>query len=107
METILGLESGAVRVVEYEEEWIQAFEHERTALMDALGNRAVDIQHIGSTAIPGMPSKPILDIAVGVEKYKEALGWTGSVERLGYEYRGERGVPRRLYFVRGEREGPR
>ncbi len=62
----------------------------------------MDIQHVGSTSIPEMPAKPILDIAVAVESFEGATLCIRPLEELGYTYRGENGIPRRHYFVKGE-----
>ncbi len=62
----------------------------------------LDVQHIGSTSIPGMPAKPILDIGVAVANFEEAVRCIPLMEQLGYSYKGENGIPRRHYFVKGE-----
>jgi GrpB-like predicted nucleotidyltransferase (UPF0157 family) len=98
----IGLEKGVVRLVPYQDEWRRLFEQEKDALQAVLGGYILDIQHIGSTAIPGMSAKPIIDIAIAVNDFEEAKGCIPVVVGLGYEYRGEYGIPRRHYFVRGE-----
>lgn len=62
----------------------------------------LEVQHIGSTSIPGMPAKPILDIGVAVANFEEAVRCVPLMERLGYSYKGENGIARRHYFVKGE-----
>jgi GrpB-like predicted nucleotidyltransferase (UPF0157 family) len=64
-----------------------------------LGPHALDIKHVGSTAIPGILAKPILDIAVAVACFEGASVCIAPLEALGYLYRGEHGIPRRHYFV--------
>ena len=61
----------------------------------------LDIQHVGSTSIPGMIAKPIIDIAIAVKNFEEASVCIEPIERLGYEYKGEFGIPRRHYFTKG------
>ena len=100
--TVLGLPSGVVRLAPHDPQWHRLFVGEKTRLYAGLGDLAIDIQHIGSTSIPGMPAKPILDIAVAVDDFEEAARCIPSMERLGYVYRGENGIPRRHYFVKGE-----
>lgn len=97
-----GLEKGAVRLVAYDPEWKRLFEAEKASLIEVLGTKTLDIQHIGSTSIPGMPAKPIIDIAIAVTDFEEAMGCIRLIEELGYEYKGEFGMPRRHYFVKGE-----
>ncbi len=99
---MLGLEKGVVRLVAYTPEWRRIFEQEQAALQALLGARVLDIQHIGSTAIPGMPAKPIIDIAIAVTDFEKAKACIPLIESLGYEYRGEFGIPRRHYFVKGD-----
>lgn len=100
----IGLHHRLVELADHRPQWAEAFERERRALAAALGASALDIQHIGSTAVPGMPAKPILDIAVAVESYETALELVNTVENLGYRCQGNYGRPRRLFFEkqRGE-----
>jgi GrpB-like predicted nucleotidyltransferase (UPF0157 family) len=98
----IGLEKGVVRLLPYQDEWRRLFEQEKSALQAVLGGYILDLQHIGSTAIPGMSAKPIIDIAIAVNDFEEAKKCIPLVVGLGYEYRGEYGIPRRHYFVRGE-----
>jgi GrpB-like predicted nucleotidyltransferase (UPF0157 family) len=97
---MLGLERGVVRLEAYNPEWAQLFEQEKQRLREALGNWARDIQHVGSTSIPGCAAKPILDIAIAVENFEAAFASVPIIEQLGYEFRGEMGIPRRHYFVK-------
>jgi len=99
---MLGLERGVVRLVPYAPEWKDYFEREKAALRQVLGGQILDIQHVGSTAIPGMPAKPIIDIAIAVHDFEEARVNIPLIESLGYEYKGEFGIPHRHYFVKGE-----
>ena len=102
MEECLGLENGIVRLVPYSQAWPARFSQEKDRLAAALGSLALDIQHIGSTAVPGMTAKPIIDIGVAVENFEQAAGCIAPLEQLGYLYRGENGIPRRHYFVWGD-----
>jgi GrpB-like predicted nucleotidyltransferase (UPF0157 family) len=73
-------------VVPYDSRWPARFEQERLALVDAMGDRLVDdVQHIGSTAIPGLLSKPILDMIAGVADLADAARSAESLRALGYE----------------------
>lgn len=65
-------------------------------------DRAAAIEHIGSTSVPGLCAKPIVDIAVGVRKLELTDEQIAAMERLGYEYLGEYGLPGRLFFRKGE-----
>ncbi len=104
---MLGLKRGKVKLFPYNPKWSEIFKKERKILQKALGKMIIDIQHVGSTAIPNLPAKPIIDMAVAVsdlsgkkvEKYIEPL------KELGYEYRGvERRHTREHLFVKGSEE---
>jgi len=98
---LIGLERGVVKLVPYTVEWRQLFEQEKSLLRVAVVQYVLDVQHVGSTSIPGMIAKPIIDIGVAVTNFEEARVCIPPVEQLGYEYRGEFGIPRRHYFVKG------
>ena len=98
----IGLEPGKLRLLTVGPEWANYFSAEKARLIDALRSGAINIQHIGSTAIPGILAKPILDIAVAIESYDDGHLLIPRIVALGYEYRGEYGIPRRHYFVRGK-----
>jgi len=59
-------------------------------------------EHIGSTAIEGLLAKPIVDICIGIEKYEDFFPYVAKMENIGYRYRGEYGIPKRHYFVKGD-----
>ena len=96
--TIIGLERGVVRLVPYDPGWVVLFEEEKARLSRALGDLALDIQHVGSTAIPGGVAKPIIDIGIAVESFEAASVCVKPMEEMGYVYGGENGIPRRHYF---------
>ena len=101
-EAMIGLPRGTVKLIPYTSEWARLFEEEKARLEAAIGDEVLDIQHVGSTSIPGMIAKPILDIGIAVKDYEEARVCIRPIEQLGYEYRGEHGIPRRHFFVKGE-----
>jgi GrpB-like predicted nucleotidyltransferase (UPF0157 family) len=102
VDEVLGLERGYVRLIRYQSEWARLFELEKSRLQLALGDGVLDIQHIGSTAVPGLVAKPILDIAIAVCDFESARSLIPAIESIGYTYRGEVGIPRRHYFVKGD-----
>jgi len=65
------------------------------------------VHHVGSTAIPGIYAKPILDLLVEVRGVAEVDGRSSSMESLGYQVMGEYGIPGRRYFRKDDREGIR
>ena len=76
-----------VRIVPYDAAWPARFEEERVALQEAIGNWVVGgIHHVGSTSVPGLAAKPVIDILVGVSGLEESRACFEPVERLGYLY---------------------
>ena len=97
----LGLRRGIVELVPYRPAWKKLFGEEKDRLEEVIGHQVVDIQHIGSTSIPGVPAKPILDMGIAVVDFELSKVCIDPIEELGYHYRGEHGIPRRHYFVKG------
>jgi len=85
-------------VVPYDPGWVQAFEQIRCELEQALGGLALAIEHVGSTAVPGLSAKPIIDIDVVIEKEM-----FNKVEELlntiGYDHEGDLGIEGREVFT--------
>ena len=100
----LGLASGTVRVVPYDPAWPALFNAELARLTPilALHGVALRIEHTGSTAVPGLAAKPILDILAGWEAEETRPGAIAAFEAAGYQYRGESGIPGRDFFRRGD-----
>src|SRR5262249_53685003 len=73
-----------VKVVPYDPRWAADFEQERARLREALGDAAVRIDHNGSTAVPGLAAKPIIDIQLSVPRLQDAHVYARVLERLGY-----------------------
>lgn len=96
----LGLERGVIRIAPYDPEWPRVYAAERQRLA-AVGGLFLDIQHVGSTAVPGLAAKPIIDIAAAVRDFDEAAACVAPIVALGYTYHGENGIARRHYFVGG------
>lgn len=97
----LGLASGTVALKPYNATWPALFERERRALAESLGGGVLAIEHIGSTSVPGLAAKPIIDIAIAVESFDEAVALVAPMVDNGYVYRGENGIPRRHFFCKG------
>ena len=70
-------------------------------MVPIFGDNLVDIEHIGSTAVPGLKSKPIIDILVAVKSLSLADEKQNEFEKLGYEYLGEFGIKGRRYLRKG------
>lgn len=98
---------GKVEVVPHDPRWRDAFAAEAKQVAAALGENVVAVRHIGSTAIPGIYAKPVIDLLVEVRDITEVDGRSRAMESLGYEVLGEYGIPGRRYFRKDNREGIR
>jgi len=96
-----------VEVVPHNPLWREAFEAEARHVGSALGENVVAVHHIGSTAIPNIYAKPVVDLLVEVRDITEVDGRSSAMESLGYEVMGEYGIPRRWYFRKDDQEGIR
>ena len=93
-----------IRVVPYNPEWPAAYEHEAATIARILGNELVAIYHIGSTSVPGLAAKPVIDIMPTVRSIEAIDRFDASFEVLGYECMGEFGIPGRRYYRKGGEE---
>ncbi|MET0396751.1 MAG: GrpB family protein [Longimicrobiaceae bacterium] len=96
-----------VKVVPHDPRWRDAFHAEAERVAAALGDNVVAIHHVGSTAIPGIHAKPVIDLLVEVADLAAVDGQAPAMEALGYEAMGEYGIPGRRYFRRDDGEGTR
>lgn len=90
-----------VVVEPYQEEWQHQFQQEAQILHNLFGSLVVDIHHIGSTAVPGLAAKPVIDLLPVVTHIEQVDAFNARMEALGYEPRGENGLPGRRYFQKG------
>lgn len=89
-------------VVEYDKEWPQDFLKIKTELQKAITVMS-NIQHVGSTSIPGMKAKPIIDIDVGLENWSDFEAVKRALAEIGYEHEGDKGITGREAFCRNEK----
>lgn len=80
-------------------DWPKIFEAESLKIKNALGDNCIAIHHIGSTSVPGLSAKPVIDM-IGVIKDPEKA--IQQLESLGFKYKDEYNIPMRLYFNRSE-----
>ncbi len=99
---MIGLKRGTVKLVPHQASWARYFRKEAEAIRDRLGPTVVDVQHIGSTAIPGIHAKPIIDMLLGVKKLRGVKKHFVQLKPLGYVYRPvPRNSHRKLLYVKG------
>ena len=79
----LGLEPGAVRLVEYDPRWPALFAAERQRILEQASALALRLEHVGGTSIPGMCAKPVLDIAAGRPRGSSSEDYVAALERAG------------------------
>jgi GrpB-like predicted nucleotidyltransferase (UPF0157 family) len=90
---MIGLENNVVKIADYDESWINDFEQEKKSILSATGAFELCIEHIGSAAVMELCAKPIIDILIGIHKFEDGFSIVGIFEKLGYEYKGEFGIP--------------
>lgn len=76
-----------VELFEYDESWPERFLELESRLWDALGPVAPRIDHVGSTSIPGLPAKPVIDVQVSVADLEDESAYRPAIENLGYPLR--------------------
>lgn len=87
-----------ITLTPFNPQWSKIYRTEASRLHEKLGGKIVTVEHIGSTAIPAIHTKPIIDIMIGIKSLTETKPIIKSLQELGYEYCGEANVPGRLYF---------
>lgn len=89
-----------VVVVDYDPDWPARFEELRSLIWPAICDVALSVEHVGSTAVPGLRAKPVIDACIVVATRELVRPAVGRVESLGYVHRGTLGVPDREAFKR-------
>ncbi len=87
-----------VVVLPYDAQWRQDFLKIKDELIDALGQLAVSIEHVGSTSVQGLSAKPIIDVDVVIKDYSVLDSVIISLENIGYRYEGDLGIAGREAF---------
>jgi GrpB-like predicted nucleotidyltransferase (UPF0157 family) len=90
-----------VKIVPYNTAWPDLFEQEANLIRQVLGNNCIDVHHIGSTAVPGLSAKPIIDILPVVRDILKVDEVIQDMQKLGYVSLGEHGIPCRRFFHKG------
>jgi GrpB-like predicted nucleotidyltransferase (UPF0157 family) len=95
-----------IDVVDYDQDWPRRYSEERDRIGAAIGDVTLAIEHVGGTAVPGLPAKPVIDLMVGVEDIERAGPAVAGLINLGYEYipELESQLPDRRYFRKGTPE---
>lgn len=91
-----------IEIVPYDPHWIALFEEARYGIITAIGPFVSRIEHVGSTSVPGLAAKPIIDVLISVHHLADAPAFLPPLEALGYEYiaKHEAVFPQRRYLHR-------
>lgn len=103
-DVIMSLSPTEVRLQPYDSKWQVSFLKEREVLHEVFSDHQVIIEHVGSTAIPGLDAKPIIDIVVALEDLNDGQLYIEKLEQLNYIYKGHMGESNRYFFSKGNDE---
>jgi len=103
------MSNDSVVIVPPDASWAVAFEHAKSDMLVALGGRVVGVEHIGSTAVPGLAAKPVIDLLCGVASLADVPPCVPILEARGWQYPVDfnRGLAGRHFFLRRNDEGVR
>ncbi len=93
-----------ITVTDYQPQWPEKYREEEALLREILGENCLAVYHIGSTSVPGLAAKPILDIMPVVKSLEAVDAAAKNLEAAGYEYLGEFGIRGRRYLRKGGEE---
>ncbi|MBS1369192.1 MAG: GrpB family protein [Lentisphaeria bacterium] len=93
----------AIEVVPYRPEWTDMFEEMKHVLTETLAGIECRIEHVGSTSVPGLAAKPVIDIDVILPRWEKFGEAAARLETLGFQRRGDLGIPGREAFTRSPR----
>lgn len=100
----MALQRGIVKLEEYNPNWNQEYIKEESLLKAVLKERIIEIHHIGSTSIPGLKAKPIIDILIVIKSLNEIPDIESILANYGYTNRGQQGINDRYFFAKGPEE---
>lgn len=93
------METGLLQ--QYQDSWVEKFNLEAKKIKNIFGDSIIDIQHIGSTSIPGIIGKPIIDIGVLTDSIVEISFFTDKLKMLGYLYKPDMSSVERIFLRKG------
>jgi GrpB-like predicted nucleotidyltransferase (UPF0157 family) len=97
------MSTSTTAVVPYDPTWVDLFSQLGTRLRRELGPTALRIDHIGSTSVPGLDAKPVIDVQISVSSLDPVDAYRGSLERCGFAWRTENTELTKRYFPRAAR----
>lgn len=96
-----------IEIVEYDPAWSRTFDELRAVLNRALGGLALAVEHVGSTSVPGLAAKPIIDLDVVIAAHDQLPHVIGRLRPLGYAHQGDLDIAGREAFGREGEDVPR
>lgn len=91
----------AIHIAPYDAQWPAEYAAEEARIVGACRGLPIRLEHIGSTAVPGLDAKPVIDILAGVPPRADRAEYVAALRQIGYEHKGAFGIPGRNYFRRG------
>jgi GrpB-like predicted nucleotidyltransferase (UPF0157 family) len=88
-------------IMSYSENWPKQFQKEADLIRSCLGNQVISIEHIGSTSIPNLSAKPIIDIAILTNSIQDVIAFVPLLERIGYRYKPDMSSVERIFLRKG------
>lgn len=95
---MIGLEKQKVQLLAHHESWAAFYIQESKKLLEIMNKDIVGIQHVGSSAIPELASKPVIDILVGLKQLEQGEKYIVTLQDIGYVYKGHMGKSNRYFF---------
>jgi len=98
--------SAPLVIADYDPRWPKRYEEEKALVLSAIGHIIAAIEHIGSTSVPGLGAKPIVDIMIGLHRLDDAVECIPRLQAIGYQYvpEFETSIPDRRFFRKGPDE---
>ena len=78
---------GSIEIHDYDPDWLRLYEREEERIRAVLGDRVIRIEHVGSTSVPGLPAKPLIDVALEVPDSADEAAYVPALEATGYSLR--------------------
>lgn len=97
----MALQRGIVKLEDYNPNWENEYKKEEELLKSVLKDKIIEMHHVGSTSIPGLKAKPIIDILIVIKSLNEIPCIEELLKPYSYENRGEQGVIGRIFFAKG------
>lgn len=94
-------------IEQYNPDWARQFELQKIKLQDILGDKAIRVEHMGSTAVPGLAAKPQIDVLVEVQKLEDVPAFYDTMRSAGYEPKGDYTMTGEEYFTLDDENGIR